>query len=111
MPHRSCLASLEIHCPHGECPLRVAGAAVPARPVLLTTVSHVPPAALTARQKEVALLLIQDLSCKQIASRLRLSEKMIQVHRDHLFRQLGVHGIGALTRLAILWGWVAIDTP
>jgi DNA-binding NarL/FixJ family response regulator len=61
---------------------------------------------LTARQREVLQLVAEGRSTKEIASRLGLSPKTVDVHRSQLMLRLGVRGIPALVRAAIRLGVV-----
>ena len=59
---------------------------------------------LTPRQREVAQLLAEGFSTKQIAHRLSLSVKTIATHRDQLLVRLRIRSIADLTRYAIRAG-------
>jgi DNA-binding NarL/FixJ family response regulator len=59
---------------------------------------------LTPRQREVAQLLAEGFSTKQIAYRLSLSVKTIATHRDQLLVRLRIRSIADLTRYAIRAG-------
>ena len=56
-------------------------------------------ARLTAREQEVCDLIAAGLLNKQIASRLKMSEKTVKVHRASATRKLGVDSVAALVRL------------
>lgn len=60
--------------------------------------------ALSPREMEVALLLIQGLRQEDIARRLSLSAKTINTHKARLFDKLGIRDSIALARLASLHG-------
>ena len=60
--------------------------------------------ALTAREMEIAMLLIQGLRQEQIAQRLSLSAKTINTHKTRLFDKLQVNDSIALARLASQYG-------
>jgi DNA-binding NarL/FixJ family response regulator len=70
-------------------------------------VSRVPLTALTARQREVAQLLSESHSPKQIADELHLSEKTVQRHRNRICRRLGISPSKdrASSNLAIITRW------
>lgn len=53
---------------------------------------------LTAREKEVAQLVSQGLLNKQVADRLGLSERTVQVHRANVFHKLGIRSAAELAR-------------
>lgn len=56
---------------------------------------------LTARQIEILTLLAQGLASKEIAFKLGLSSKTVDVHRSRLMERLDLHDISSLTRYAI----------
>jgi len=60
--------------------------------------------ALSPREMEVALLLIQGLRQEDIARRLSLSAKTINTHKARLFEKLGVRDPIALARMASRYG-------
>ncbi len=60
--------------------------------------------ALTAREMEIAMLLIQGLRQEQIARRLSLSAKTINTHKTRLFEKLQINDMIALARLASQYG-------
>jgi PAS domain S-box-containing protein len=55
---------------------------------------------LTPREREVAVALVEGMTSKQIAARLSLSPRTVDMHRERLMRKFGVHNTTALlTRL------------
>jgi len=58
---------------------------------------------LTARQREVLLLVKEGLPSKSIARRLRISEKTVDVHKHQLRRKLGLRTEMELVRHASLF--------
>ncbi|MEI8096076.1 MAG: response regulator transcription factor [Spirochaetales bacterium] len=56
--------------------------------------------ALTSREQQVFVLLAEDLGYKDVASRLGISAKTVNVHRDNLMKKLGLHSFGELIDLA-----------
>lgn len=62
--------------------------------------------ALSAREVEVALLLIQGMRQAQIAAHLNLSPKTVHTHKSRMFTQLRIKDTVALTRLATQYGLV-----
>ncbi len=60
--------------------------------------------ALSPRELEVALLLIQGHRQEEIARRLSLSAKTVNTHKARLFQKTGVHDNIALARLATQYG-------
>jgi two-component system response regulator NreC len=59
---------------------------------------------LTDRQKQLLILIAEDLTAKQIAKRLKISPKTVEFHRDALKSKLGVRGTAGLVRYAIREG-------
>jgi DNA-binding CsgD family transcriptional regulator len=56
---------------------------------------------LTAREQEVALLVSSGRTNRQIASRLRLSERTVETHLSNVYRKLGVSSRVMLAALLI----------
>jgi len=54
---------------------------------------------LTARQLEIAMLVREGILSKQIASRLGLSIKTIEVHRNHISKKLGAKSAAQLLHI------------
>ena len=59
---------------------------------------------LTPREREVAQLLAEGRSTKEIAGRLFLSVKTIETHRQHIMEKLNISSIAELTKYAIREG-------
>lgn len=64
---------------------------------------------LTAREREVAQLIAEGGSTKEIASRLGVSAKTIDKHRTRMMEKLRLHDAVAVTRYAIRAGMVSVD--
>ncbi len=64
---------------------------------------------LTPREREVAQLIAEGHSTKEIASLLGVSAKTIDKHRTRMMEKLRVHDAVAVTRYAIQAGMVSID--
>jgi DNA-binding NarL/FixJ family response regulator len=60
--------------------------------------------ALSPRETEVAMLLVQGLRQEEIARRLCLSAKTVNTHKTRLFEKLRIHDNIALARLASQYG-------
>jgi len=56
---------------------------------------------LTDREREVLKLLADGLSIKDIAARLGLSVKTVDVHKSNVMRKLDIHDRAALVKYAI----------
>ncbi len=59
---------------------------------------------LTARESEVLQLVAEGSANKQIASKLGISIKTVEKHREHLMAKLDIHDTAGLTRYAIAAG-------
>jgi DNA-binding NarL/FixJ family response regulator len=68
-----------------------------------------PLAALTPRQREILQLVAEGHTSKEIATRLGLSYRTVETHRNQLMKRLGVTDVTALVRLAVRVGLVAGD--
>lgn len=64
---------------------------------------------LTARERQVLIMLANGLTTKQIASQLKLSAKTIGTHREHVMQKLDIDSVAALTKYAIRQGLTTID--
>ena len=63
---------------------------------------------LTSREREVLQLISEDKRTKDIAVRLNISPRTIEVHRHNIMTKLGIHTVAGLTKFAIREG---ITTP
>lgn len=61
---------------------------------------------LTPRQREVLQLVAEGLTTREIAGRLGISEKTVEVHRSHLMDRVGIRDIAGLVRFAVAEGVV-----
>jgi two-component system, LuxR family, response regulator FixJ len=59
-------------------------------------------ALLTPREREVMELLMNGKANKEVAARLELSEKTIEIHRAHVLKKLQAPNLAALVRLVVL---------
>jgi FixJ family two-component response regulator len=57
--------------------------------------------ALSGREREVLVLVVQGLLNKQIAHRLNLSEVTVKAHRRHLMTKLGAGSLADLVRMTL----------
>ena len=60
--------------------------------------------ALSSRELEIAMLLMQGLRQEEIAKRLSLSAKTVNTHKTRLFEKLGIQDSIALARLVAQYG-------
>jgi DNA-binding NarL/FixJ family response regulator len=74
-----------------------------------TAAPDTPLTRLTGREREVAQLLAEGLTTKQIAARLFVSGKTVATHREHIMAKLGIRSIAELTRYAIQEGLSPLD--
>lgn len=65
--------------------------------------------ALSPREREVLQLLAEGLSSKEIASKLELSSKTVDVHRKQIMDKLGIHSVAELTKFAIREGITPLE--
>jgi len=63
-----------------------------------TTPEEVP---LTVREREVLQLLAEGSSSKEIAQRLKISARTVDVHRQHIMNKLDIHTLPELVKYAI----------
>ena len=68
-----------------------------------------PLAALTPRQREILQLVAEGQTNKEIAQRLGLSHRTVEVHRNQLMKRLAVHDVAGLVRFAVRVGLVEGD--
>ncbi len=64
---------------------------------------------LTLREREVLQLLAEGNTTKEIASRLHVSDKTVEVHRQHIMDKLNLHSIAQLTKYAIREGLTTLE--
>jgi DNA-binding NarL/FixJ family response regulator len=63
---------------------------------------------LTAREREVLVLIAEGLYNKEIACRLNIGTRTVETHRERLMRKLDIHSIAGLTRFAITKGLITM---
>ncbi len=68
-------------------------------------------AVLTAREREVLILLAEGLANKEVARKLGISVRTAETHREHLSRKLNIAPIAALTKYAIQHGLTSLNLP
>jgi DNA-binding NarL/FixJ family response regulator len=61
---------------------------------------------LTPREREIAVLIAQSHSSKEVAGRLNISIKTAENHRANLMRKLGVRDVAGLVRFVVRQGLV-----
>ncbi len=64
---------------------------------------------LTPRQREVLQLVAEGNANKEIARKLGLSVKTVEMHRSQLMTTLGIHDVAGLVRYAIRAGLISAD--
>jgi two-component system nitrate/nitrite response regulator NarL len=65
---------------------------------------------LTAREREVLVLLAEGLANKEVARKLGISVRTAETHREHLSRKLGIAPIAGLTKYAIQQGLTSLGS-
>jgi DNA-binding NarL/FixJ family response regulator len=68
-----------------------------------------PFAQLTAREREVLVLIAEGRSNKEIASHLGVGVRTVETHRERIMRRLDIHSVAGLTKFAIVNGLVSIE--
>ena len=92
------------HGPHARGLARntsAAGHGAASVPVPVGAVAEGALGSLTAREQEVALLVASGRTNRQIASRLRLSERTVETHLSNVYRKVGVTSRVMLAALLI----------
>ena len=69
-----------------------------------------PSAALTTKEREILQLLTEGRTSKQIASRLNLSVRTVENHRQQIMKKLDIHSIAELTKYAIRKGLTSLES-
>ena len=64
---------------------------------------------LTAREREVVILVSEGLTCTQIADKLYISDKTVRNHRANLMSKLDLHSTAEIVKYAIRNDIVSID--
>jgi two-component system, NarL family, nitrate/nitrite response regulator NarL len=64
---------------------------------------------LSRRESEVLSLIAEGLGNKEIASRLFVSVRTIETHRERIIRKLDIHTVAGLTRYALTKGIVKLE--
>jgi two-component system, NarL family, response regulator NreC len=65
---------------------------------------------LTRREREILQLLAEGRTTKQIAKRLHISPKTVEVHRLNLMNKLNIDNVAQLTKYAIQEGLTLLDS-
>lgn len=64
---------------------------------------------LTGRDREILQLVAEGLTSKDIASRLNLSKRTVDIHRSNLMDKLGIRSIANLTKFALKHGLTTLE--
>ena len=59
---------------------------------------------LTAREREIAQMIAEGRSTKEIAAQLHVSVKTVETHRQHIMEKLKIDSVAELTKYAIREG-------
>ncbi|MBI3194186.1 MAG: response regulator transcription factor [Ignavibacteriae bacterium] len=73
-----------------------------------TNTTSEPPAELTDVEKDIIVLIVQELSNKEIADKLYLSLRTVEKYRQTIMQKLNIHNTIALTKFAIRNGLVKV---
>lgn len=66
---------------------------------------------LSAREREVLVMVAQGNTSKQIAAVLSISPRIAETHRSNIGRKLNLHTQADLIRFAIKHGLIEAETP
>lgn len=77
---------------------------------LLRTDEIKSPLELTSREREVLQLVAEGFKTKDIASRLNVSQKTVEKHRQQIMDKLDIRSIAELTKYALQEGITSFDT-
>lgn len=66
---------------------------------------------LTGREMQVLAMIADGQTNREIATRLNVSVRTIEAHREHIMRKLNVHSVVGLTRYAIARRIIRLDPP
>lgn len=66
------------------------------------------PKQLSPRERQVLGAIAEGMSNKEIASRMNLSVRTIETHRERIMRKLDIHTVAGLTRSAIAMGLIPL---
>jgi two-component system response regulator NreC len=69
-----------------------------------------PASSLTAREREVLQLIAEGLKTKDIATRIHVSVKTVETHRQQVMRKLNANSVAELTKIALREGLTSLDT-
>ncbi|HEV7401751.1 MAG TPA: response regulator transcription factor [Chthoniobacteraceae bacterium] len=65
--------------------------------------------AISHREREVAQLMAEGFTSKEIASRLGIASKTVENHRSRVMQKLHLHRAADVTRHAIACGWISAE--
>ena len=77
---------------------------------ILETNDSSPTALLTAREREVLQLIAEGMKTKDIATRIHVSVKTVETHRQQIMRKLNAKSVAELTKIALREGITSLDT-
>jgi DNA-binding NarL/FixJ family response regulator len=64
---------------------------------------------LSHREKEILQLISEGHSTKEIATKINVSVKTVETHRQHIMQKVGVHNVAALTKYAVREGLTSLE--
>jgi DNA-binding NarL/FixJ family response regulator len=65
--------------------------------------------ALTPREQEILILLVEGMTNQQIADRLFISIKTVKNHRANIMQKLDIHSVHELIRFAAKLGLIDVE--
>lgn len=66
---------------------------------------------LTARQRQILLLIAQGFTCREIGQQLNISMQTVEVHRYHLMQRLDARNVAELIRQALIFKYLPASYP
>lgn len=63
---------------------------------------------LTAREREILVMIAEGLYNKEIAARLNISTRTVETHRERIMRKLDIHSTAGLTKYAVANGLITL---
>lgn len=64
---------------------------------------------LSQREREILQLIAEGHSTKEIATKINVSVKTVETHRQHVMQKIGAHNVAALTKYAVREGITSLD--
>jgi two-component system response regulator NreC len=66
------------------------------------------PYVLTAREREILIMVADGFGTREIADKLHINHKTVETHRQHVSQKLGIKSVAGLTRYALRKGLTSL---